>query len=201
MPWTLVCQQLSGSRSAQATRETAARWMTPLQSATAWRIAAASRTSSRSDAAEACRSRHRTGRPDPRSARASDTPINPAAPVTSIGCIAMLGTGPDQTGIPHLPVPERQSCGGSPDAASLRRPGLPQQASSGILRLAPRFVGAFGQFSVDHGRTSPAGLPSIVAPDAHAGSGGGRGRSRSIRRRISANSARGTATSASWNTT
>ena len=57
--------------------------MTPLQSAIAWRIAAASRTSSRSQAGEACRSRHRTSRPDPRSARASGTPINPVAPVTS----------------------------------------------------------------------------------------------------------------------
>ena len=46
-------------------------------------------------------------------------------------------------------------------------------------------VSAFGQalglISVAHGEyTSPAGLPSIVARDAHAGSGGDRGRSRSI---------------------
>ena len=47
------------------------------------------------------------------------------------------------------------------------------------------------------GRTSPAGLSSIVPHDAH---GGGGDRGRSIRRSISANSARGTATSASWKT-
>jgi hypothetical protein len=52
--------------------------------------------------------------------------------------------------------------------------------------------------SVDHGYSS---LVAFLALDAHAGSGGGRGLSRSIRRKISANRARGTATSASWNTT
>jgi hypothetical protein len=51
------------------------------------------------------------------------------------------------------------------------------------------------------GRISPVELPSFIALDAHAGSGGGLGLSRSIRRRISANKTRGTATSASWNTT
>jgi hypothetical protein len=45
------------------------------------------------------------------------------------------------------------------------------------------------------------GLSSFIAPDPHAGSGGGRGRRSSIRRRMLANSALGTATSASWNTT
>jgi hypothetical protein len=47
-------------------------------------------------------------------------------------------------------------------------------------------------------------LPSrsvVIAFDAPAGSGGGLGRSRPIRRRISANRARGTATSASLKTT
>jgi hypothetical protein len=50
-------------------------------------------------------------------------------------------------------------------------------------------------FSVDHGRTS--GLSSIIALSAHAETGGDLSLSRSIRRRISANSALGTATSAS----
>jgi hypothetical protein len=57
------------------------------------------------------------------------------------------------------------------------------------------------QSSVDQGRTSPVGLSSFIALDRHAKDGGGLGRKRSIRRRISANRARGTATSASWNTT
>jgi hypothetical protein len=55
--------------------------------------------------------------------------------------------------------------------------------------------------SVDLGRTSPVRLSSFIALDPHAENGGGLGRKRSIRRRISANSARGTATSANWNTT
>ena len=59
-----------------------------------------------------------------------------------------------------------------------------------ILTLAPGFLSAFERFSVDHGRTSPVGLPSIVALGAHARSGGGCGLSASIRRRMSANSAR-----------
>jgi hypothetical protein len=65
-----------------------------------------------------------------------------------------------------------------------------------VLRLS-----AFGSSRSIMGRTSPVGLSSIVPRDAHAGRGGDRGRSRSIRRSISANSARGTATSASWKTT
>jgi hypothetical protein len=44
------------------------------------------------------------------------------------------------------------------------------------------------------------GLSSFIALDPHAGSGGGLGRRSSIRRRMSANSDRGTATSASWKT-
>jgi len=47
----------------------------------------------------------------------------------------------------------------------------------------------------------PAERRHDSAFDAHAGSGGDLGRKRSIRRRISANKARDTATSASWNTT
>ena len=54
-------------------------------------------------------------------------------------------------------------------------------------------MGRVWPLSVDHGRTSPIELPPFIAFDAHAGSGGGLGRSRSIRRRISANRARGTA--------
>jgi hypothetical protein len=73
-------------------------------------------------------------------------------------------------------------------------------AQDRVFELAPRARVAFEQFSVEHGRTSPIGF-ACVAPDAHARSGAGRGRSRSIRRMTSANSARGTATSASWNTT
>lgn len=59
---------------------------------------------------------------------------------------------------------------------------------------------SFRPISVDHGRTSPAGLPSMVAPDAHAGSGGGCGLSRLMRPKIAANSVLGTVTSASWKT-
>ena len=54
--------------------------------------------------------------------------------------------------------------------------------------------------SIRDGPTSPVGSSSFVALDPHAGSGGDRSRRPSIRRRISANNARGTATSASWNT-
>ena len=61
--------------------------------------------------------------------------------------------------------------------------------------------GSVRQLSVVHGHTSPVGLPSMVAPDAHAGIGGDRGRSSVISRRISANSVLGTATSAIWKAT
>jgi hypothetical protein len=60
--------------------------------------------------------------------------------------------------------------------------------------------GASKQSSVGQGCTSPVRLSSFIALDPHAENGGGLGRKRSIRRRISANRARGTATSASWNT-
>jgi hypothetical protein len=43
------------------------------------------------------------------------------------------------------------------------------------------------------------GLSSFIALDPHTENHGGLGRKRSIRRRISANRAHGTATSASWN--
>jgi hypothetical protein len=64
------------------------------------------------------------------------------------------------------------------------------------LDLRPPFAPRLSKFSVEDGRTSPAGLSSFIAPDPRAGSGGGCGLSPSIRRRISANSARGTAISA-----
>ncbi len=99
---------------------------------------------------------------------------------------------------PLCPVPEgaRQGCkarnvGGTSRTVSQRR----------FFEATPQARRAFEQFPVDHGRTSPAGLSSFIVLDPHAGSGGGLGLSRSIRRRMSANSARGTATSASWNTT
>jgi hypothetical protein len=75
----------------------------------------------------------------------------------------------------------------------------PELSQNRVLTLAPRVSAAFGGSRSIMGRTSPVGLPLFIALDPHAGSGGGLGRRRSIRRRISANSARGTATSASWN--
>jgi hypothetical protein len=77
----------------------------------------------------------------------------------------------------------------------------PEVAPNRLFGLAPRVWVALERFSVDQGRTSPVGLLLLIALDAHAGNGGGRGLSCSIRRRISANKARGTAASASWNTT
>ena len=70
-------------------------------------------------------------------------------------------------------------------------------AQTQLFGAAPRIWRALSRSRVDHGRTSPAGLSSFIAPDPHAGSGGGCGLSPSIRRRNSAHSARGTATSAS----
>jgi hypothetical protein len=58
--------------------------------------------------------------------------------------------------------------------------------------LRGKFVGPRAHFA--------CGIAAHVGIPAHAGSGG-RGLRRSIRRRISANRVRGTATSASWNTT
>jgi hypothetical protein len=81
----------------------------------------------------------------------------------------------------------------------LCRPSRPSERAISGLRLA--FLGAFERFSVNYGRSPPTGLSAFIAPDPHAGSGGGFGRSSSIRRRMLANSDRGTATSASWNTT
>ena len=86
--------------------------------------------------------------------------------------------------------------------------GKPARARNSLVDcIDPRheaftlFLGSFFRLiSVAHGHTSAARLPSIVARDAHAGSGGGRGLSRSSRRRSLVNSVLGTATSASWNT-
>jgi len=100
-----------------------------------------------------------------------------------------------------MPAPEGRRCAIPGREARLPKavasPEVPQNRLFGVAR---RGWVAFERFSVDHGRTSPVGLSSMVARDAHAGNGGGRGLSRSIRRRISPNSARGTATSASWKT-
>jgi hypothetical protein len=68
-------------------------------------------------------------------------------------------------------------------------------------RLATGPLGAFYQLSLGDGHTSPVGVSWIVALGAHAGIGGHRGRSSAIRRRISANSVLGTATSAIWKAT
>ena len=81
--------------------------------------------------------------------------------------------------IPQLPASEGRSCVGSPHKASLRgrgrARGMPTAAVSGLrLPFWGRSWAAFG----DHGRTSPAGLSSLIAPDPHAGSGDGCGRTR-----------------------
>ena len=76
--------------------------------------------------------------------------------------------------------------------------GKPARARTGpVGRIDPRHeararpLGSFRLISVAHGHTSADGLPSIVARDAHAGSGGDRGRRSAISRRISANSVLG----------
>ena len=75
----------------------------------------------------------------------------------------------------------------------------PSVAQNRVLRLVPRGSAAFRRPSVNHGPHLSGWVASCIALDAHARSGGGLGLSRSIRRRISANRARGTANSASWN--
>ena len=79
-----------------------------------------------------------------------------------------------------------------------RRPRMGRRRAPSAWRTHPalvswEFVGSRAHFA--------CGIAGHVGVLAHAGSGGGRGRRSSIRRRMSANSARGTATSASWNTT
>ena len=101
--------------------------------------------------------------------------------------------------ISHMPAAEGLPCVVAARKARLRGP---ERASwlrrTALFGRAPGVSAAFGGFRSLIGRTSPPGLASFIAFGAHAGSGGGRGLSRSIRRRISANKARGTATSASW---
>ena len=83
-----------------------------------------------------------------------------------------------------------------------RGPGRAGEATdSRDLRLAPAVVGAFVRFSVDIDAPRLLGVVSFNGSHPHAGSGGGLGRRSSIRRRMFANSDRGTATSANWNTT
>ena len=95
---------------------------------------------------------------------------------------------------------------GQPGAVPARREGLQGQYSPGgpaepsFCRLRRPIPQAFDDFRSSWGRLA-RGLPSVIALEAHAGSGDDGGRSPSIRRRISANSGLGTATSASWNTT
>ena len=85
--------------------------------------------------------------------------------------------------------------------AGMRLQPAPRFEQHCLVGLAHPVGVAFGRVAVDHGRASPVGWASFSALDAHAGSGGGRGLSMPMRRRISANSDRVTATSASWNTT
>lgn len=97
---------------------------------------------------------------------------------------------------PKLPASATQTWAVTPHPASLQ--GLVPASDAAETRVI-RFCSASGRLrpiSVDHGRTSPAGTPTIAARDAHAGSGGDGGRSRSVWRRIAANSARDTTTSA-----
>jgi hypothetical protein len=63
---------------------------------------------------------------------------------------------------------------GVPDKALRARtsPWVAQNRCSGLRRA---FGSRWERLSVDHGRTSPAGLPSIVAVRAHAARGGGFG--------------------------
>ena len=49
-------------------------------------------------------------------------------------------------------------------------------AQTQLFGAAPRIWRVLSSSRVDHGRTSPAGLSSFIAPDPHAGSGGGLGR-------------------------
>jgi hypothetical protein len=69
--------------------------------------------------------------------------------------------------------------------------------------LAAGFLGAFGQQQLFMIMVAPRllGLRSFIVHIPHAASGGDHNRRPSIHRRISSNIARGTATSASWNTT
>jgi hypothetical protein len=106
---------------------------------------------------------------------------------------------------PGCPLPKatllRSSTPGKAERAAMWVGASREVAQTQLFGAARRIWRALSNSRVDHGRTSPVGLSSSIAPDPHAGSGGDRSRRPSIRRRMSANSARGTATSASWNTT
>ena len=104
-------------------------------------------------------------------------------------------------------IPQMASFRGSMICRSAALSKPPGSRASLGHRIDPRHepwtpsCGRVRRFSVDHGHTSPVGVRSMVARDAHAGSGGERGRSSPISRRISANSVLGTATSAIWKAT
>jgi hypothetical protein len=87
-------------------------------------------------------------------------------------------------------------------SATLGKPAKPRTDPVGRIdpphEARARLLGGFRLISVAHGHTSADGLPSMVARDAHAGSGGERGRRSAISRRILANSVLATATSAIW---
>ena len=91
----------------------------------------------------------------------------------------------------------------APQAALGQREGVSGGASRVRRAAEPRSAGRFGLSSPcwpisAHG--SPSAPPASSLRSRQAAAMGGP-RRRSIRRRIAANSARGTATSASWNTT
>ena len=68
----------------------------------------------------------------------------------------------------------------------------PQGCLAPLFRACTPCLGHVRAIPVDHGRASPAVLPSFIASRAHAASGGGFGLSPSIRCRISTHRARGT---------
>ena len=105
------------------------------------------------------------------------------------------------SGFPGSPASECGQSAVPPLSASLR--GLepaPSIASTRVMRLAPPFR-QLRLISVVMDTPRPSGCHRWLLRDAHAGIGGDRGRSSAISRRISANSGRGTATSAIWKVT
>ena len=106
-----------------------------------------------------------------------------------------------QPGFSRCPTPEDRLCGVTPYPASLR--GLepaPDAAETRVMTLGLRVGAGFGRPRPIVDAPRPSGGHRELIRATHAGSGGDRGRSRSMRRRIAANSALGTATSASWKT-
>ena len=63
----------------------------------------------------------------------------------------------------------RPSAGGK----AARAVTSPEVGPNDGFGLAPRVRVAFARFSVEHGRTSPVGLPSVMARDAGTGGRGG----------------------------